>query len=214
MRTQDLCWEIHCHGGSIAVSRICRDLEAAGLQLVVSSQTTEETLSQQIARVTEAALLKCRTRKTAGLVLAQQDGRLLRFAEDLLCDSEDRRNQAQEYLKRWHGVAEHLTRPWRVAIVGEPNVGKSSLINAIAGLQRSIVSEHSWDDSGSCRSGCCRARMAFSIDRHGGSTNSVGFIAGSNWELSSPWLFFTTATWSVWLSRQPARDSKRLWSKS
>ena len=141
VRTQDLCWEIHCHGGSIAVSRICRDLEAAGLQLVVSSQTTEATLSQQIARVTDAALLKCRTRKTAGLVLAQQDGRLLSLAEDLQSDSSDRRNQAQEYLKRWHRVAEHLTRPWRVAIVGEPNVGKSSLINAIAGLQRSIVSE-------------------------------------------------------------------------
>lgn len=140
VRTQDLRWEIHCHGGSLAVSRICQDLEAAGVRPVVSSQTTEETLSQRITRVTNAALLKCRTRKTAGVVLAQQDGRLLSFAEDLQSDSEERRKEAQLHMKRWRGVAEHLTRPWRVAIVGEPNVGKSSLINAIAGLQRSIVS--------------------------------------------------------------------------
>ena len=140
VQTKECCWEIHCHGGAIAVHRICRDLEAVGLQSDIHGPTLNESLHELIERVTNEALLKCRTRKAAGLVLAQQDGRLLKFAEDLQSQSDDQSRAARQHLQRWQSIADHSTRPWRVAIVGEPNVGKSSLINAIAGLQRSIVS--------------------------------------------------------------------------
>jgi tRNA modification GTPase len=140
VRTAEYCWEIHCHGGAIAVHRICRDLMAAGMQPDTQVPVSKESLHELIERVTNEALLKCRTRKAAGLVLAQKDGRLMKFAEDLQSESPDRSRSARTQLQRWQSVAKHLTRPWRVAIVGEPNVGKSSLINSIAGLQRSIVS--------------------------------------------------------------------------
>jgi tRNA modification GTPase len=38
-------------------------------------------------------------------------------------------------------IGRHLVEPWRVIIAGAANVGKSTLVNALAGYQRSIVAD-------------------------------------------------------------------------
>ncbi len=148
VRTAASRWEIHCHGGRAAVSQILADLGAAGATIIDAADrhndpapgSHSQTCERIVANVINLALQTCRTIEAARWVLRQQDGRLAKLRAALSSSDERQKSEAISAVRRWQWFAHHLTSPFRLALVGAPNAGKSSLMNALAGKQRAIVS--------------------------------------------------------------------------
>ena len=143
VRGEDASLEIHCHGGVAAVERIVAALAAAGCEITPWQTWIEGASSNEIAREATLALAAATTRRMAAILLDQFNGALGReiaaaqqeLQQGNLAAAQDR----LAALLASSRLGRHLTHPWQVAIAGRPNVGKSSIINALVGYQRAIV---------------------------------------------------------------------------
>jgi len=103
--------ELHCHGGRAVVELLLETLAQDGVTVCTWQELERRTNPDRAVAL--IALTEALTVRTAAILL-----------------------------HRLHdpAVGGGFLGPWRVVVAGAPNVGKSSLVNALAGYQRSIVS--------------------------------------------------------------------------
>ncbi len=137
-------FEVNCHGGVAAVRAVLACLEEAGAQLVTAAEfagpTSGDPLSPEGIRARALALLPgAPTRLAAAMLLHQADGVLARELDAIAaCDGVEAARRLDALL-RTAPLGRALLQPPRVALLGPPNAGKSTLLNALLEEERVIV---------------------------------------------------------------------------
>ncbi len=136
--------EVHCHGGLAASEAVIKSLEAAGAVRQLWPEWLAAGGASEIEVEAREALAQASGPKAARILARQLAGQLGREMDRIqalrAAGRQSEADAAVARLVRASRVGLRLARPWRVVLAGPVNAGKSSLVNALAGHARSIVS--------------------------------------------------------------------------
>ena len=149
------CVELHCHGGMAISEAIIQQLVSAGCEVDTGKdddQSTDPWSDDQlrdavsdagIHSAAQSALQRATTLKAALILLDQYQGALSRDIKTLdaliVQGQRDAATQLCDELLKRAEFGTRLSNPWRLTLAGPPNVGKSSLMNALCGASRVLV---------------------------------------------------------------------------
>jgi tRNA modification GTPase len=135
--------EIHSHGGPQVVQWLLREMQDRGAAVASWQELLHLLPSSEIRLSALSRLSQAVTVRTAGILLDQYHGALEADLITILDELGDGKLESARHrlaaLLQFAPLGQRLTYPWRVALAGPPNVGKSSLINRLVGFPRCIV---------------------------------------------------------------------------
>ncbi len=143
LAVKDDCLELHCHGGLEVVRFIQEMFAARGVRPCSWHEHPVRPAVSPLQRLALEQLVQAPTVKTAAILLDQVHGALAdTLAEIRGCYEADSAlaSRLLGNLVRTQHLGRHLVKPFRVVIAGAPNAGKSSLVNALVGFTRCLVS--------------------------------------------------------------------------